>query len=155
MKPLVSVIIPTYNYAHFIKKAIGSVLQQTYPIELIEIIVVDDGSTDNTEEILKDWIERGTVRFYYQQNSGKANATKNAIKYCTGKYIFNLDADDYFLPQKIERYVELFEKDESIVHIGSAARLVFEETGKTLNENPPAVILEKMMDGKELLKKIL
>jgi len=59
MTPLISVIIPTYNYANYIVEAITSVLNQNYPTDKIEIIVVDDGSTDNTEETLKPFVDEG------------------------------------------------------------------------------------------------
>ena len=101
MTPLISVIIPTYNYANYIVEAITSVLNQNYPTDKIEIIVVDDGSTDNTEETLKPFVDEGRIVFYSQQNQGKASATYFGIQNCTGEYIFNLDADDYFLPNKI------------------------------------------------------
>src|ERR1700754_4647904 len=99
--PLVTVIIPTYNYAVYIGDAVQSILQQNYPTELIEIIVVDDGSTDDTQQVLRPFIEGTNISYYYQQNKGKANATYNGIQKSKGKYIFNLDADDYFLSNKI------------------------------------------------------
>src|SRR5437764_1056295 len=102
MYPLISVIIPTYNYARYIGEAIYSVLQQDYPKDKKEIIVFDDGSTDNTKDILNEFIENKTIRYFYQDNNGKASATYKAIQKASGKYIFNLDADDYFLPGKIK-----------------------------------------------------
>ena len=153
LNPLVSVIIPTYNYAHYIKEAINSVLQQTYPIERIEIVVVDDGSTDNTKEVLGDYIERGIVSYLYQKNSGKASATKNAIERATGKYIFNLDADDYFFPDKIAASVEIFEADEEIVHVASPAKFIYQQTKKTVIEKIPKDIIGKPLEGDWLLQR--
>src|SRR5678815_4359285 len=122
MSPLVSVIIPTYNYAHFIGQAISSVLNQTYPKDRLQIVVLDDGSTDSTTEVVKSYVDNDKIQYYKQQNQGKANATKDAGGYCTGKYVFNLDADDFFVPNKIKSFVEMFESDPEIVHIGSIAR---------------------------------
>ncbi|WP_207534023.1 glycosyltransferase family 2 protein [Desertivirga arenae] len=147
----VSVIVPTYNYAHYIETAIHSVLKQDYDQGSVEIIVVDDGSTDNTAEILKPYIDAGLINYYYQDNKGKASATRVAIEKSTGKYIFNLDADDYFLPGKISNYVNAFELDESIVHVGSAAE-VFNQTLQTsFNEPIEADLLGKPINGFWLL----
>src|SRR6476646_875006 len=108
--PLVSIIIPTYNYGHYITEAISSIRDQNYPTSNIEIIVVDDGSTDNTREVLRKYIERGIIHYYYQPNKGKANATNYAIQKASGKYIFNLDADDYYFPDKISSTVRIYEE---------------------------------------------
>ncbi|MFT3825786.1 MAG: glycosyltransferase family A protein [Chitinophagaceae bacterium] len=148
--PLISVIIPTYNYAFFIKEAINSILAQDYPKDKIEIIVVDDGSSDNTGDILKRWIEEQTISYYYQENKGKANATSKAIQLSKGKYIFNLDADDYFLPGKLSAVVKLFEADDNIVHIANPALFIIDgkETGQ---EEIPTHIANQKSDGRQLL----
>jgi glycosyltransferase involved in cell wall biosynthesis len=148
----VSVIIPTYNYAHYISEAIESILKQDYAGEKIEIIVVDDGSTDNTKEVLSAYIQNNQIQYYYQPNKGKANATYNAIQKCTGKYIFNLDADDYFLPNKIITTVTIFEVDDDIVHVASPAKF-FDDQNKILKdaESIPAELLNKKMNGSTVL----
>lgn len=153
LQPNVSVIIPTYNYARFIGEAIDSILQQTYPFEKIEIIVIDDGSTDNTKQVLQPFIEKGAIDYYWQENRGKANATCNAIKLCTGKYIFNLDADDYFFPDKIETTVNVFESDSDIVHVGTPAKFINQKTGEYVIENLPPDILNKPLNGDWLLNR--
>jgi glycosyltransferase involved in cell wall biosynthesis len=147
----VSVIVPTYNYAHYIETAIHSVLKQDYDQGSVEIIVVDDGSTDNTAEILKPYIESSLISYYYQENKGKARATSLAIEKSTGKYIFNLDADDYFLPGKITNYVNAFELDESIVHVGSAADVFNESLQTSFPENIEGELLGKPINGFWLL----
>lgn len=149
--PLVSVIIPTYNYNNYILEAIDSVLAQTYPQDKIEIIVVDDGSTDNTIEVLKSLIEQNRIKYFFQQNKGKANATFNAIKKCTGKYIFNLDADDYFFKDKITEYVKAFENDDEIVHVGTAAKVLYQNNNLLVTEKLPKDVLGKSLHGKWLL----
>ncbi len=150
--PLVSVIIPTYNYASYICEAVNSILQQDYPSESIEIVIVDDGSTDDTENVLKPFIENSLVRYFYQANMGKAAATSRAINLSKGKFIFNLDADDVFLPGKIRRCVHLYEQDVALVHIASPAKIIELASGKEEVEKIPEDILGKKNDGRELLE---
>ncbi|RYY08222.1 MAG: glycosyltransferase [Sphingobacteriaceae bacterium] len=150
-QPLVSVIIPTYNYTNYILEAINSVFEQTYPQDKIEIIVFDDGSTDNTRATLNKLIEDNKIKYYYQENKGKANATFNAIKKCTGKYIFNLDADDYFFKDKITAYVKVFENDAEIVHVGTAAKVLYQNKNLLVTEKLPKDILGKSLHGNWLL----
>ncbi len=95
----VSVIIPTYNAASYILETIDSVLQQTYPIE--EIIVVDDGSTDETRQILAPYSTTNKIRYYYKENGGPASARNFGIAQARGTYIAFIDADDLWTPQKI------------------------------------------------------
>ena len=152
-QPLVSIIIPTYNYAKFIGEAIDSVLLQNYPREKVEIIVVDDGSTDNTAEVLASFIDKGLIRYYSQFNQGKARATARGILESRGKYIFNLDADDYFLPGKLSSTVSIFEAYPEVVHVASPAKMIHEDSGVVEIENLPADLLETPVDGKWLLER--
>ncbi|MEA5619903.1 glycosyltransferase family A protein [Cronbergia sp. UHCC 0137] len=95
--PLVTVIIPVYNYANYIAATLDSVFAQTYcPIE---VIVVDDGSTDNSADIVRSYPE---VQYFYQSNQGAAVARNMAIAQSTGEYIAFLDADDYWKPNKLK-----------------------------------------------------
>ncbi|MEO6546456.1 MAG: glycosyltransferase [Ferruginibacter sp.] len=148
--PLVTVIIPTYNYAHYIAQAIDSILQQTYPTDSIEIIVYDDGSTDNTDQVVRGYTDKISIKYFFQQNKGKACATYKAILQSQGKYIFNLDADDYFYPQKIETSVKIFESNEDIVHVSSPARILYINKGTDEVEQLPLDIMERPLDGKLL-----
>lgn len=147
MQPLVSVIIPTYNYAHYITQAIDSVVNQTYPAECIEIVIVDDGSTDGTEAVIQQYIDKGIARYFYQQNQGKANATHFAIQQSQGKYIFNLDADDFYYPEKIAKSVQIFEQYPDVVHVSNPAHTVYDDRESTKYEVIPEEILEKPLDG--------
>jgi len=99
---LISVIIPSYNSGKYLNEAIESVVNQTY--KNIEIILVNDGSTDDTEKIAKEWQKRdGRIRYIkYQRNKGLAAARNTGIKAARGEYIAFLDADDVWLLQKIE-----------------------------------------------------
>ena len=102
--PPVSVIMPTYNCARYLPEAIGSVLAQTY--RDFEIVVVDDGSTDNTQEVLAGYGDR--IRAIRQPNQGRSAARNTGIMAARGEYIAFLDADDLWLPRKLERQMALF-----------------------------------------------
>jgi len=145
-KPLVSILIPTYNHARFISEAIESILKQDYPQDKIEILVIDDGSTDNTKKTVKKYKK---VKYFYQKNSGQAWALKNGIKKAKGKYIFVLNSDDIFLPQKIRKFVDIFEKDKSIAHIGNLTYIL--RNNHKIKEDIPSSILDKKIKGKDLM----
>lgn len=102
----VSVIIPTYNCAKYLPQAIESVLNQTY--KDYEIIIVDDGSTDNTKEIIS--VYQSKIKYIYQDNAGVSKARNTGIQNSTGMYIAFLDADDRWLPFKLELQIKCFEK---------------------------------------------
>jgi len=103
MKPLVSIIIPSYNASAYVIEAIDSALAQTY--KDVEVIVVDDGSTDNTKQLLAPYVRNSKIRYIYQANKGLSGARNTGIKAARGEYIALLDADDLFLPGKIEKQV--------------------------------------------------
>jgi glycosyltransferase involved in cell wall biosynthesis len=104
--PRVSVIISNYNYARFLEEAIESVLNQTY--RNIEIVVVDDGSTDNSRQILEKFKSYPQIKIVLKENGGQASCFNAALPYLTGKYICLLDADDYFSANKVEKIVTQF-----------------------------------------------
>jgi glycosyltransferase involved in cell wall biosynthesis len=108
--PLVSVIIPTFNRGYIITEAIESVFSQTY--KNYEIIVVDDGSSDNTREILEPHMDR--ILYFYQENGGQSSARNLGIKNSRGKYIAFLDADDVWMPEKLEIQIEELENKPNI-----------------------------------------
>lgn len=104
--PLVSVIIPTYNRANSLERAIKSVINQTY--KNLEIIVVDDNSTDNTEEIVKSFSDDRIKYVRHFQNKGSSSARNTGIKNSQGEFIAFLDSDDEYLPEKIEKSIQVF-----------------------------------------------
>ncbi len=108
--PKVSVVIPTYNYAQYIEEAIGSVLAQTY--RDYEIIVVDDGSTDDTKGIISQY--GPDVKYIYQKNQGTCAARNTGIRNSKGEYIAILDSDDLWLPSKLEKQIKLFEANSRL-----------------------------------------
>ncbi|KKU90602.1 MAG: Glycosyl transferase family 2 [Microgenomates group bacterium GW2011_GWA1_48_10] len=107
-EPLVSVIVPAYNAEKFIGEAIQSALAQTY--KNLEVIVGDDGSTDRTAEIVKALTRKDArVRYACQKNQGQSAARNLAIREAKGRYIAFLDADDLFLPEKLDAQVGFLE----------------------------------------------
>jgi glycosyltransferase involved in cell wall biosynthesis len=113
--PLVSVVIPTYNYAHYIGDALRSVQAQTYGNW--ECVVVDDGSTDDTEAVVADFAARdGRISYVRQANARQAAARNNGIRRAAGEYFQFLDADDMIEPEKLERQLR-FLRDNPAVDI--------------------------------------
>ena len=112
----VSVIIPTYNCDRYIDQAIASVLEQTYTD--YELIIVDDGSTDDTAQVIKSYGDR--INYIYQANQGVAQARNRGLAAAQGQYIAFLDQDDVFLPNKLGEQVSCFElhSDAGIIHSG-------------------------------------
>jgi glycosyltransferase involved in cell wall biosynthesis len=112
----VSVIIPVYNHEEFIGEAIESVLAQSYPYT--QIIVVNDGSTDGTKDVLETY--KGRIEVIHQSNAGPSAARNNGIRRATGEFICFFDSDDKFLPGKIVRQLSIFQSrpDVGLVHTG-------------------------------------
>lgn len=108
--PLVSVIMPTYNCCKYIADSINSVINQTIPDW--EIQIVDDCSTDNTEEIVRPFLEKHPNIHYFRfsQNCGVAVARTESIKLATGKYCAFLDSDDIWAPEKLEKQISFMEQ---------------------------------------------
>jgi glycosyltransferase involved in cell wall biosynthesis len=107
--PLVSVIIPTYNRSGIVHEAIESVLSQTY--DEIELIVVDDGSTDDTSRQMQKYGDR--IRILTQENAGPAAARNRGISNCHGELIAFLDSDDLWTSTKVQRQVSLLQKTDN------------------------------------------
>ena len=107
-KPLVSVIIPTFNAEKYISDTIQSVQNQTY--QNWEIILVDDGSTDETKTIITQFLADERIQFYpLEKNSGTGIARNTALAKAKGKYIAFLDADDLWKPEKLEKQIEFLQ----------------------------------------------
>ena len=109
-RKLVSVIVPTYNGPEFLKAAIESVLAQSY--SELEVVVVDDGSTDNTAEVVQRFESR--VRYIHQSNAGTAAARNTGIRAARGEVIAFLDHDDLWLPKKLERQLPMLNCSDSV-----------------------------------------
>lgn len=101
--PLVSIIMATYNRAHLLPRAINSVLNQSY--QNFELIIVDDGSADNTDEVVKSFEDKRIVYCKLERNKGVSAARNRGLNLARGDYITTLDDDDEFLPQALETAV--------------------------------------------------
>jgi glycosyltransferase involved in cell wall biosynthesis len=119
----VSVIIPAYNCASYTVETVESVLNQTYAN--IEIIVVDDGSTDNTGEELKKFA--GVIQYIYKENGGACSARNLGIGLSTGEYIACLDCDDLWLPEKLEHSLAVLEACPELALVFTACYLIDSE----------------------------
>ena len=113
--PKVSIIVPVYNSEKFLKKCIESMINQTY--KDIEIIIIDDGSKDNSREIIQEYQNKDSrIKYLYQKNSGQAVARNNGIKVSIGEFISFLDSDDYIDTEMIEKlYNKAIKENTDIV----------------------------------------
>lgn len=130
--PLISVIIPAYNGARYIAVAVESVLNQTYTNW--EIIVINDGSTDSTSQVLQPYLDR--IRYIERENQGVAAARNRGIEESQGELVAFLDQDDFFLPDKLTAQVALWNSSPSLGIINSGWRLVNEQ-GETISDITP------------------
>jgi len=111
VKPIVSVIITTYNRSNFLKKSTKSVLEQTY--KKLELIIVDDCSTDETEQVVYNIKDKRVKYIRHNENMGVHQSRNDGILNSNGKFIAFLDDDDHWLPKKLEKQVDLFMKKNS------------------------------------------
>jgi len=117
--PKVSIIIPSYNYALYLPQSIGSIINQTYTNW--ECIIIDDGSTDNSKEVVEQLVAKDNrIKYVLQSNSGPTVARNHGVKLATGEFIQFLDADDLIEKKKLEKQIALFNqnKDFDIVYSG-------------------------------------
>lgn len=133
--PLVSVIIPTYNRANYIALAVASVLNQTY--RNVELYIIDDGSSDNTIDVLSEYLNDPRVTYYKQANAGQGAATNRGIAFAKGEYIAFLDSDDQWIPQKLELQVKAAQKKKDIAVFYSPCCCVDENNKITGNRECP------------------
>lgn len=122
-KPLVSVILPTYNRATFVKRTIESVLNQTY--DNLEILVIDDGSSDETERVVKGIDHNQVIYIKNKVNQGIQKSLNTGIKSAKGKYLARIDDQDIWLDeQKLEKQVQFMEKHKDYVLTGTGVIFV-------------------------------
>jgi glycosyltransferase involved in cell wall biosynthesis len=114
-KPLVSVLIPSYNSGDYLDDSIGSIINQTYTNW--ELIITDDASTDNSVEVAKGYANKDErIKVYEnEKNRGISGNMNEGLKYCKGEYIAILDADDWSYPYRLKEQVEVMENDKDIV----------------------------------------
>lgn len=152
-RPLVSVVVTSYNYAHFLRPCIDSVLAQTY--RPVEVIVVDDGSIDDTRDVLEGYGD--CIRAIFQENAGQAAAMSRGVAESTGDILCLLDCDDTWEPQKVERVAAVLEAhpgvdwvrhksgmvDEALRPLGAVAPM-FRGSGPIPPE--PVLFLERVVN---------
>ena len=135
--PTVSVIIPTFNRAHLLGRAIQSVLDQTY--RDFELIIVDDASTDNTREVLKSFKDERIIYIKHDKNWGAAVARNIGIREARGEYIAFQDSDDEWLPEKLEKQIKVFESALPAVGVVYTDMLRIDENGVTKYWRSPSI----------------
>jgi len=151
VNPLVSVIVPAYNAEKFISVAVNSILAQTY--SALEVIVIDDGSSDSTKDIVNELaVKDARVKCYSIKNSGRAAARNYGISKATGSWLAFLDADDFWAAEKISKQLACWQVDEKVGLIYTERTWVDAE-GNPLADQPQryklpeGMILDKLVDG--------
>jgi glycosyltransferase involved in cell wall biosynthesis len=126
-RPTVSIVLPTYNRAKFIGQAVTSALGQTY--DDIEVLVVDDGSVDDTSDIIGTFSDPRLKYIKLASNAGRSSARNKALQMARGNYIAFLDSDDYYLPQKIEMQVQFLNEHPDVDMVYTASACVDTDEG--------------------------
>ncbi len=128
--PKISVIIPTYNRGNLIQNTINSVLNQTFTDW--ELLVIDDGSTDNTKEIVQEFIKKDSrVKYFYEENSGCPSGPRNlGVENAKGEYVAFLDSDDEWFPTKLEKQLDIFTNSKN-PKLGVVACYLYIKDNKT------------------------
>lgn len=144
-KPLVSVVMPVYNGEKYIQKAVDSVLAQEVSLELI---IIDDGSTDRTEEVLEKYKNYGEIRFLKnKKNTGVSGSRNRGVKEARGTYVAFLDADDWWEKDKLKKQVALLEKNGCV--LCSTGRELVQPDGESVGKYIP---VKEKITYRELLK---
>lgn len=131
--PKVSIVTPTFNRSRFIARLVKNVLSQTY--QDFELVIIDDGSTDNTKELVDQSIKEfpNRIQYVYQPNQGSGKARNTGIKHARGKYVAFLDSDDEWLPEYLERTIAVLEKGDYQWTVTGARRIDIDKDGKEID----------------------
>lgn len=154
-QPLVSIVVPCYNAARHLRTCLESVLTQTH--RNLECIVVDDGSTDNTREVVREYAEKDErVRYFYKKNGGEASAKNYGLEKAAGAWVHVLDADDWIASEKIATQLEAGRKwrnESDFVLVYSDYEIIYEKQGQA---DPAAVeIIVGELSREEILRRIV
>lgn len=125
LPPAVSVVVATYNYGRFLAGALDSALSQTFLD--FEVIVIDDGSTDDTAVVIAPYLDNPRVRYEHTDHLGQPGAKNTGIRLARGRYVAFLDADDLWLPTKLEKQIPLFAADPDLGVVYCRRRWIDEE----------------------------
>lgn len=123
--PKISIIVPVYNARATISETLHSLIKQTY--QDFEIIIIDDGSADDSAKILKRWVKKDAKKFKYfwQRNQGPAAARNKGLKEAKGEFIAWIDADDLWLPKRLESMLKEFNKEPEVAFVSTDARYLY------------------------------
>jgi glycosyltransferase involved in cell wall biosynthesis len=133
--PAVSLILPTFNRASFLNEAIAAIRQQQFTDW--ELIIVDDGSTDGTQEVVQTLLKdiNQPVKYVYQENQGAYGARNTGLDHTTGRYIAFYDSDDLWLPHHLSNCVEALDANSDVEWVYGACRVVDLESGRILSDS--------------------
>ncbi|WP_323665716.1 glycosyltransferase family 2 protein [Pectobacterium punjabense] len=134
--PLVSVIMPIYNVAEYVHSAIESIINQTY--KNIELIIINDGSTDDSDSIIKQFLHDTRIKYLSRENKGLISTLNEGIAHAQGEFIARMDGDDISHPERIKKQVEFLLKNEDIAVLGTASVIINSESDKIGERNPPS-----------------
>lgn len=132
-EPLVSVVITSYNYAQYLPVAVESVLRQSY--NQYEVIIVNDGSTDNTDDVVGPYLSNPKIRYVKQHNLGQASAKNTGIRNSAGDFIAFLDADDIWRETKLETQMKLF--NHTMVGVVYSRMRFISQVGEPVDQGVP------------------
>lgn len=127
----VSIVTPVYNAEKYIAKSIESVLNQTY--QDFELIIINDGSKDNSEQIIQKYLNDTRIKYFPQENKGESVARNRGLDIAQGEYIAFLDADDMYYPNKIEEQLNFFNKNDDVDVVYTDIQII-DELGNNQNE---------------------
>lgn len=154
MKPKVSIIIPYYNHAHYIKDSIDSALNQTY--DNVEIIVVDDGSDYTNKKVLNELSEKhSSIQIIHQENQGPCSAKNNGVSKSSGNWLLFLDSDNILYPDFVKRGVDIISKDKTINWMFGDFEYIGNKVGYKIQSIPDSkkVVFMSPVDNCILIKK--
>jgi len=149
---IISVVIPSYNYAKYISRCIKSALDQ--PCENFEVIVVDDGSIDNTREVVNDIINsasKNQLKYIYQENQGVSIARNTGVAHSSGEYIWFLDSDDFLLPNAFQDVLAFIAKNPELEMIYGGYRANY-VNGTEIDRHPSPLSGDKLKDFSAILE---
>ena len=141
---LVSIIMPSWNTARFIAKSIQSVIDQTY--QNWELLIVDDCSTDNTDEVVSPFLKDPRVKYFHnEKNSGAALTRNKAMRIAQGEWIAFLDSDDLWSPDKLEKQVRFMEDHGYVLSYTEYEKIDEEDNRLNIHVTGPDVVGRRMM----------
>lgn len=151
MEELVSIIIPVYNVENYLDKCLDSVINQTY--KNLEIVIVNDGSTDNSENIILDYLKKDNrIVYIKKKNGGLSSARNSGLDKCKGKYVSFVDSDDTLDTKFIKRMVACIEKDHTQIAICNM-RYIFPDN--TIKKRTPQIKKREIVTNIQAIKDIL